>query len=113
MRNRWLLRQSEDTARAQEFKQPQEALRWMAARYRTLSEEERIVINGLLAEQLASEDENVRFDALALIREFRIASAVPALRRLADWLETQDWPGAPYEWAKVNKIIGVLVEPQG
>jgi hypothetical protein len=26
----------------------------------------------------ASEDENVRFDALALIREFRIAAALPA-----------------------------------
>jgi hypothetical protein len=41
----------------------------------------------LLIEQMASEDETVRFDALALVREFRIAAALPALRGLADWLQ--------------------------
>ncbi len=53
--------------------------------------------------------ESRRFLPLSLIREFRIVSALPALRVLADWLETQDTPGAPYEWAKVNRVIGDLV----
>jgi hypothetical protein len=112
VRTRWLQLQNEDAARANENKQSQEVLLWLNARYRVLSEADRIVIDRLLSEQLSSGDETLRFDALALIREFRIVSALPALRQLADWLETEQWPGAPYEWAKVNQLIGVLVEPQ-
>ena len=64
--------------------------------------------------RLASKDETVnRFDTLALVREFRITVALPALRVLAGWLEPQHSPGAPYEWAKVNRLIGVLTEPFG
>jgi hypothetical protein len=54
--------------------------------------------------------ESARFLPLFLIREFGIVSALPALRVLADWLETQDTPGAPYEWAKVNRVLGAPVE---
>lgn len=110
VRDRWLLRQREDIARANEYKSPQDALRWMIARYRTLTDEERPVVDRVLAEQLGSEDESIRYLAGALVENFRIVSALPALRVLADWLETQQWPGAPYEWAKVNQVIGVLVE---
>lgn len=60
-------------------------------------------------EQVLSDEENVRFDALSLIEDFKIRSAVPALRKLADRLEHQDQPGAPYEWAKVKRILGNLV----
>jgi hypothetical protein len=102
---------AEVSARAIANKRSQEAVLVMADSYRSLAPDDRVVVDELLSEQLASEDETVRFDALALIREFRIAAALPALRGLANWLETQDWPGAPYEWAKVNRLIGVLGEP--
>jgi hypothetical protein len=111
VRSAWLQMRDEVSARAITNKQSQEAVLVMADRYRSLAPDDRVVVDGLLSEQLASEDETVRFDALALIREFRIAAALPALRALADWLETQHWPGAPHERAKVNRLIGVLGEP--
>jgi hypothetical protein len=74
----------------------------------SLSEQERAVIDHLLAEQLASDDGSIRFDALALIDEFRITSALPALRQLAMRLETErDWQ-APFERKKVIRIIDQL-----
>jgi hypothetical protein len=96
----------------------------IAEQYQRLSKDDRAVVDRLLAEQLQPkdpapdepwyEDENVRFIPEFLIDEFRITSALPALRALANWLESQDTPGAPYEWAKVNRIIGKLVEsPSG
>ena len=108
VRSAWLQRLSEDVARAIENKQSGDALVAVAARYRSLPLQERVIVHQLLADQLASQDETVRFLALALIDDFRITSALPALRRLADWLERQRSPGAPYEWAKVNRIIGQL-----
>jgi len=107
-RDSWLQRQEEDIARAQAAKQSQDALTSIAARYRCLSPEERRVVDDVLVEQLGSDNEIVRFVALALIEDFRITSALPSLRRLAESLETQHRPGAPYEWAKVNRIIGKL-----
>jgi hypothetical protein len=106
----WLQMREEVSVRAIMNKQSQEAVLAMADSYRSLSPDDRLIIDELLIEQLASEDETVRFDALALIREFRILAALPALRALADRLETQHEPGAPYEWAKVSRIIGVLGE---
>jgi hypothetical protein len=86
-------------------KQSQDALAQLESHYRLLTVEERVIVDQLLAEQVRSDDENVRFDALALVDNFKIGSAAPALRGLADWLERQGHPGAPYEWAKVNRIL--------
>jgi hypothetical protein len=112
VRTDWLRMRDEVSASAMANKQSQEAVLVMIERYRLLSEEERVVVDQLLCEQLASDDETVRFDALALIHEFRITAALPALRTLADWLEAQNSPGAPYEWAKVNRIIGRVTSPR-
>lgn len=104
----WLQARDEAEARAVANKQSQEVLAALFLMYRSLSADDRLEIDRLLAEQLSSQDETDRFDAIALIREFSIASALPALRRLSDWLETATWPGAPYEWAKVNRLIGTM-----
>ena len=109
VRRAWLEHRDEDVSQATVNKRPQESLLTSAARYRLLSDGDRAVVDGLLADQLSSPDEGDRFLALALIDDFEIASAVPALRRLANCLETQQWPGAPYEWAKVNRMVGHLV----
>jgi hypothetical protein len=103
----------EVSERAVANKQSQEAVLVMIERYRLLSKEERAVVDQLLCDQLASEDETVRFDAVALIREFSITVALPDLRALADRLEAQHSPGAPYEWAKVNRLIGRLTSSHG
>lgn len=108
VREAWLRMCDEVSTRAIENKQSQEALLAMATRYQSLPQPDREAVNELLAEQLALQDESVRFDALALIQDFRIRSALAALRQLGNWLETQQSPGAPYEWAKVHRIIGQL-----
>jgi hypothetical protein len=114
VRSAWIENQVLASERAEASKQSQEALLAVFDRYRELSDQDRAVVDELLAEQAASSDENARFDALAVIGEFRVVSALPALRSLAERLETQDSPGAPYEWAKVNRLIGLLVEqPSG
>ena len=97
------------------------ALAVIAAKYAELSDAEREVIDRLLIEQLVPTEprpddacyvgENHRFDALYLVDRFTIVAAVPTLRLLAQWLEDQTSPGAPYEWAKVNRILGSLATP--
>jgi hypothetical protein len=113
VRAAWLKMSADVSAAAIANKQSQDALAELGRRYRILTPNDRAVVDRLLAEQVQSEDENVRFDALALVDEFKIGSAVPALRGLADWLEHQEHPGAPYEWAKVNRILGNLVTSDG
>jgi hypothetical protein len=89
-------------------KQSQVALFDMFDRYRALSAPDKQVVDELLAELVMSPDERVRFDVLAVIDEFRITSALPALRALANRLEGESSPGAPYEWEKVNRMIGTI-----
>lgn len=91
-------------------KQSQAALFALFERYSALSQDAREVIDDLLVRDLESDSEMDRFDALAMIREFRITSALPNLRALADRLALADNPGAPYEWAKVNRLVALLVE---
>ena len=100
-----MLLRDEASAHADFMKEPQEALRALAVMYRGISAEERLEVDQLLAEQLASRYSSERFDALSVISDFKISSAVPALRRLADWLETETRPMAPYER---DKVIGII-----
>jgi hypothetical protein len=110
VRDAWLGTSSEVRAHAIAGKDSQAALGELARAYGHLAPEDRAIVDELLVEQVQSEDEAVRFDALFLVREFRIQSAIPALRALADRLERHSHPGAPHEWAKVNRILGNLVD---
>lgn len=59
--------------------------------YATLRPEEKAAADSLLAEWVHSADEGQQFDAIALIRRFRIRSALPSLDRLSDnWNTLQD-----------------------
>jgi len=73
--------------------------------YRRFDVNEREMAEQVLTEWALSMDENVRFDALALIDDFKIASAVPALQTLLAHLASATSPGAPYEIKKVARII--------
>ena len=91
-----------------ESKQATESIIEMSRQYRMLEPDERDVVDQVIGEWLLSEDEGLRFDALALIAEQRIRSAVPALQQLAEKLRGETRPGAPYELAKVHRTITAL-----
>ena len=76
--------------------------------YRWLTNDERPAADGVLIEWAQSDDIKKQFDALALIDELSIVSALPVLRRVAEEIENSVEPSAPYDWAKVNRMIGRL-----
>jgi len=86
----------------------QERLRTM---YRSLGPDDRFQAHSVLMEWLASDDEVLRFDALALVDDFMIAASAPALAQLAVRLASSILPGAPYELKKVNRIRARLAVP--
>ena len=59
----------------------------------------------VLAEWALSDDEALRFDALALIDDFKIANEIPVLQKLANRLASSSAPGALYELQKVDRIL--------
>ena len=86
------------------------ALDLLHSLYRKFDDEERVMANQVLAEWALSDDEKVRFDALALIDDFQIKTAIPALHELVARLALVYAPGAPYEQQKANRIIRDLSE---
>jgi len=90
-------------------KQCQATLFDLSDYYLSLPVEERRSIDALLAEWVLSDNESKRFDALALIDEHRIRSALPALEDLRQKLDKSREPGAPFEKAKVDRIVASLM----
>lgn len=84
------------------------ALDRLHALYRKFDSVERVMADQVLAEWVLLDDEAVRFDALALIDDFKIANATRALKQLASRLALSSAPGAPYELQKVDRIIADL-----
>jgi hypothetical protein len=102
-----LYRQSVDDE-AKSLKSPYITLDRLRALYGKLDDTERLMANDVLAEWALSEDEGIRFDALALIDELKIETAMPALKGLAARLVSSGVSGAPYELKKVCRIIARL-----
>jgi hypothetical protein len=75
------------------------------AAYRAVGEQDRPMVDAVIAEAVESTDETERFDALALVREFDIRVAKPHLERLAERLKASDSPGASWEQEKVDRIL--------
>lgn len=82
----------------------------LSARYGALDARERVAVDAEVAAWVLSSDESLRFDGLSLIHDYEIRSAEPALRALTTRLEAESRPGAPYEWAKVNRLLARLSE---
>lgn len=112
-RTRWEALRERLDIDARASKMSQAVVIGLSRRYRALDESERSEVDGVLAEWVLSEDEGERFDAMAVITDHKIKNAVPALRELGERLEASDAPGAPFEWAKVNRILGKLREEAG
>lgn len=100
----WAYRQSADRD-ANALKESNLAWEWLRDLYRKFDAEERKLADRVLTEWALSDDENVRYDALVLIGDFRIVSAVRALRDLAARLKLSKAPSAPYELRKVDSIL--------
>jgi hypothetical protein len=96
-------------AEASAAKSSHDAICELGALYERLDARERLLADGVLADWIVSDDEAKRWDALALVRAYKITSAMAALRELEGKLERSSDPSAPYEWAKVNRLIGLLV----
>jgi hypothetical protein len=90
---------------ANEFKDSMRALERLSGFYRSLDDRERDLANRVFAEWALNDDEAKRFDAVALIRQFQIASAEPELRELVARLDRSDDPGAPFESEKVEALL--------
>jgi hypothetical protein len=103
----WAYRQSADRD-ANALKESNLAWEWLRDLYRKFDAEERKLADQVLAEWALSDDENVRYDALVLIGDFKIVSALPALRDLAARLRLSKTPGAPYELRKVDSVVREL-----
>ena len=76
--------------------------------YAELDAAERADANEALLEALREGDEDKRFDALAIIDEFSLREAIPDLRALSARLQFDDSPGAPFEMAKIGRILEKL-----
>lgn len=84
------------------------ALVRLSALYGSFDADERILANDIISEWALSADETMRYDALALIDEFKIVTAIPALRALSRRLLSSAAPGASYEKQKADRIIASL-----
>lgn len=93
---------------ADALKDPMRALERLSGLYRGLDGTERALADRVLAGWALADDEAKRFDAVALIREFRIATAEPELRELIAILARSDDPGAPFEREKVEALLREL-----
>ena len=91
---------------ASEFKYPYLAVERLFALYHKFDAEERRMADQVLAEWVVSEDPDMRFDAQALIRKFKIVRATPALQQLAKRLASSRAVGARDELEIVDRIIG-------
>ncbi len=92
------------------MKASQEALSWMSREYRRLSDEQRPAVDAEITAWLVSDDAGLRFDALVLIHEHRIVSALPGLRLVATRLEQEGGPGSSSELVKVQRAIDRLTD---
>ena len=99
-------RSIDDEARA--LKDPEIALEELRTLYEKLDSAERQMADQVLAEWALSEDEKLRFDGLALIYDFKVHTAIPALRELAKRLTSSTAPSAPYELKKIERILAKL-----
>lgn len=89
-------------------KDSQLALNQLERCYRSLDEGERELASSVFSDWILGSDMRRQFAGLAMIDRFVIRAALPYLRQLEASLEDAAGPSAPYDWAKVNRIIGRL-----
>lgn len=84
----------------------------LRALYKRLASADKHLANQVFAEWALSDDDSIRFDALALINDLEIRAAVPALLDLARRLTSSNKPSAPFELQKVHRTIAHVTAQQ-
>jgi len=100
-------RQSADEE-AKSQKDPYIVLERLWALYGKFDSSERQMADQVLAEWALSEDDAVRYDALVLIDDLKIHTALPALQELTRRLASSGAVSAPYELKTVHQVIAEL-----
>jgi hypothetical protein len=90
------------------LKNSQLVLEELHAHYQSLDPADRLHAQAVLIEWALSSDEKLRFDALAIIDDFAVVAATPALVTLANRLGSSTTPGAAYEAKKVQRLLARL-----
>lgn len=90
---------------ARVLKEPEAALERLRSLYGKFDGVERQMADQVLADWVLSGDEGLRFDGLALINDFNVRTAIPALRELAKRLTSNAAPGAVYELKKIERVL--------
>ena len=96
---------AERDAREVADKTSQGALLEFMRLYETLEPDDRGHADQVIVDWIQSENERKRFDALAMVDRFRIRAAVGQLRREETELAASKDHTAPYELAKVRRIL--------
>ena len=76
--------------------------------YERLDPGRRKVVDALLTDWILSDDGDLRYDALELVQEFRIRSALPALGELVERLRGAESPRVRDELPTVERAITSL-----
>ena len=90
------------------LKDPYIALGQLRSLYNRFDPDERSMADRVISDWALSDDDGVRFDALVLIDEFKVADAIPTLATLVNRLDASTAVGAPYELQKVRRIMARL-----
>jgi hypothetical protein len=93
---------------AAEQKFSHQAVMEISRLYRGWDAESQRVARPAFGRWLHSDNARKRFDALALIREFRVSEATRDLQELRVRLEGETGPEAAFELRKVNEVLGDL-----
>lgn len=99
---------SEIDAQALASKDSQAATLLLLERFRELNEDTMPVAAAVLGEWVLSTNSRQRFDALAVVQEFRLVSAVSQLRELESRLSVIAGPEALFEAKKVRALLALL-----
>jgi len=108
MSKEWRTQWAEIDRRHQGDRDSQGAIVELFERYAELQPEQRENVNKILFEALREGTEVQRYDALAIINEFQVGEALPHLSQLAARLQFDDSASAPFELAKVQRIMSKL-----
>lgn len=95
-------------AEAQAMKFSQKAFDDLVSLYRQLDSADRGVVDVVLTDWVNDPDPMRRYDALGLIDEFKIRSALPKLLQAREELRAASGPSAPWDREKVDRTIATL-----
>ena len=108
IRAQWVSLRTMLVEEAVRSKQSNDVTAGLANAYRQFGAIERGVVDEVLFEWLLSTDSSYRFDAQALVRQFKIYEALPALQSLSERLKLDNSAPSRHEYIAVLEAIAEL-----